>query len=100
MDGAARRREFAEAFAAQGRSDWLVYKHLSGLLEPSFPRCHALHYLQMATEKIAKAYRVRDTPADVDDIINHHTGFEEFVNAFFRCTERRTRRQDPTLPAS
>jgi hypothetical protein len=39
----------------------------------------------MATEKIAKAYRIRDTVADVDELVRHHTGFEEFVNAFFAC---------------
>jgi len=79
-----RRIAFAEAFAAQGRSDWEVYKYLGALTQPSFPACHALHYLQMATEKIAKAYRIRDTKADVDQLARHHTGFEEFVNAFFR----------------
>jgi hypothetical protein len=38
----------------------------------------------MATEKIAKAYRIRDTKADPDELAKHHTGFVEFVNAFFR----------------
>jgi hypothetical protein len=80
-----RRNAFAEAFAAQGRSDWEVYKHLAGLSKPSFPYCHSLHYLQMATEKIAKAYRIRDTGADVDKLAKGHAGFEEFVNSFFRC---------------
>ncbi|WP_437486318.1 hypothetical protein WME75_03260 [Sorangium sp. So ce1014] len=85
MDAGARRQAFAVAFAAQGRSDWDVYKHLSALTKPSFPQCHTLHYLQMATEKIAKAYRIRDTAADVDELVRHHTGFVEFINQFFRC---------------
>jgi hypothetical protein len=85
MEAEARRQQFATAFAIQGRSDWAVYKHLSALVKPSFHQCHALHYLQMATEKIAKAYRLRDTPADVDDLVKRHTGFVEFVNEFFRC---------------
>ena len=38
----------------------------------------------MATEKIAKAYRIRDTHADPDELARHHTGFVEFVSAFFR----------------
>jgi hypothetical protein len=80
-----RRLAFADAFAAQGRSDWEVFKHLAGLSRPSFPSCHRLHYLQMATEKIAKAYRIRDTGADVDKLAKGHAGFEEFVNSFFRC---------------
>ncbi|WP_437623625.1 hypothetical protein [Sorangium sp. So ce1151] len=46
-DAGARRQAFAEAFAAQGRSDWDVYKHLSALTRPSFPQCHTLHYLQI-----------------------------------------------------
>jgi hypothetical protein len=85
MDAEARRQAFAVAFATQGRADWEVYKHLSALTKPSFPQCHALHYLQMATEKIAKAYRIRDTTADVDELVRHHTGFVEFINQFFRC---------------
>jgi hypothetical protein len=90
MNADERRRAFADAFAAQGRSDWEVYQHLSGLPKPSFPRCHQLHYLQMATEKIAKAYRIRDTDGDVDALAHSHTGFEEFVNAFFRAPAIRT----------
>lgn len=89
MNEADRRQAFADAFAAQGRSDWRVYQYLASLQAPSFPSCHALHYLQMATEKIAKAYRIRDTAADVDDLARHHTGFEEFVNAFFRSPKIR-----------
>lgn len=73
MDTAVRRQAFAAAFVTQGRSDWDLYKHLSALTKPSFPQCHALHYLQMATEKIAKAYRLRDTTADVDGLVKHHT---------------------------
>ena len=38
----------------------------------------------MATEKIAKAYRIRYTLSDVDELVRHHSGFEEFVNSFFR----------------
>lgn len=99
MDAEARRQAFAAAFATQGRSDWDVYKYLSALTKPSFPQCHALHYLQMATEKIAKAYRIRDTAADVDDLVKHHTGFVEFVNQFFRCQTIREefRGQDAAL---
>ena len=99
MDAQARRQAFAVAFAAQGRSDWDVYKYLSALAKPSFPQCHALHYLQMATEKIAKAYRVRDTAADVDELVKHHAGFVEFINQFFRSETIRAeyRGQDAAL---
>lgn len=90
MNEADRRKAFADAFAAQGRSDWRVYQYLASLQSPSFPVCHSFHYLQMATEKIAKAYRIRDTASDVDDLARHHPGFEEFVNAFFRSPQIRS----------
>lgn len=65
------------------RSDWEAYKHLASLSQPRFPWCHALHYLQMATEEMAKAYRIRDTQGDAEDLMRHHVGFERFVNSFF-----------------
>ena len=34
MNEPERRREFADAFAAQGRSDWLVYQYLAPLQAP------------------------------------------------------------------
>ena len=68
-----------QAFLRQARSDWDMYRSLTGrsasgggkalawlrrkLRLPPSPRdwqakpvCHSLHYLQMATEKLAKAY--------------------------------------------
>lgn len=75
---AAARSTLADAFAAQAESDWSVYQTLS---LSGHPRCHALHYLQMATEKIAKAYRIRDLAgADPRELATRHTGFGEFVN--------------------
>jgi len=44
---------WSKVFLEQASSDWQVYEHLKGT---HFPNCHALHYLQMATEKLAKAY--------------------------------------------
>ncbi len=57
------------AFYCQARSDWAVFRHfhapgfrwwtaLKWVIggARSFPRCHELHYLQMCTEKLAKAY--------------------------------------------
>ena len=49
----------AQAFHAQARSDFLVYEHLAA---QSLPECHALHYLQMAAEKVAKAVILRSNP--------------------------------------
>jgi uncharacterized protein YukE len=81
MTDEERRVALANAFAAQARSDWQLYQHLAS---QGFPICHALQHLQMATEKIAKAYRIRDTAADPDELAKHHTGFVAFVSEFFR----------------
>ncbi len=45
------------------------------------PACHSLHFLQMATEQLAKAYRFRDTSADVAALLTSHVGFPRFLNA-------------------
>ncbi len=76
-----RRAEFAAAFYGQALSDWRVYDQLTKL---GLPRCHELHYLQMACEKLAKAYRLRNVASDVDEVMTHHVGFEHFINAYLR----------------
>jgi hypothetical protein len=76
-----RRRQFADAFIAQARSDWQVYRLLSQTADT--PVCHALHYLQMTCEKLAKAYRLRDVAANVTETISRHTGFANFIGPFF-----------------
>lgn len=75
-----RRDALAAAFHAQAGSDWAVYLHLAAL--PEHPRCHALHYLQMATEKLGKAYRLRDTSAATEELQSEHTGFAGFMSAY------------------
>ncbi|MFI5301730.1 MAG: hypothetical protein ACHREM_26880 [Polyangiales bacterium] len=47
------------------------------------PACPPLHYLQMVCEKLAKAYRLRDTKSPVSELVSKHTGFEKFIGAFF-----------------
>ena len=76
------RDAWADAFAKQARSDWNVYALLRA--EENVSLCHALHYLQMSCEKIAKAYRGRDTAIDVDELQQHHVGFARFMRAFLR----------------
>jgi hypothetical protein len=79
------------AFFRQAQSDWTVFRHfhpsdwrwwnavlstwcgLVGVRPFSFPRCHALHYLQMCTEKLAKAYYTA-TPARTG-----HNAFRRFM---------------------
>ena len=81
MTGADRRRAFATAFIAQARSDWQVHRILAE--RDDIPVCHQLHYLQMVCEKLAKAYRLRDTNASLDDLISRHSGFAKFVGPYF-----------------
>lgn len=81
MAGGEFRGAFAEAFIAQARSDWAVYEILA--VQRDVEPCHRLHYLQMVCEKVAKAYRLRDTTAPVDNIVSRHSGFAKFVAPFF-----------------
>jgi hypothetical protein len=43
-----------EAFHAQAHSDWRIYEKLNQ--DPDAEDCHKLHYLLMASEKLAKAH--------------------------------------------
>lgn len=79
------REEWALAYAAQARSDFAVYKILVQL--NSIEDCHRLHYLQMACEKIAKAYRLRDTEASVEQSLTSHRAFSNFIVIYCRATE-------------
>lgn len=74
------RQAWAEAYYAQALSDWSIF--LEFQRRSDIPRAQALHYLQMATEKLAKAYRFRDTATDVDALLTSHVGFAPFMNAF------------------
>jgi len=71
------RDAWASAFQRQARSDLQIYELLAA--SPNIPRCHALHYLQMTCEKIAKAYRLRDTEGDVDALTASHGGLVKFM---------------------
>jgi hypothetical protein len=77
-----RRSQYARGFYDQAWSDWHAYNVLTRAKE--LPRCHALHYLQMACEKLGKAYRLRNPGADVDAIVTRHVGFAQFINEFLR----------------
>jgi hypothetical protein len=76
-----RRERFALAFYDQAKSDWDVYNSLAKL---RLARCHELHYLQMACEKLAKAYALRKVDADVDSVTEQHVAFHSFINAYLR----------------
>ena len=76
-----RRQAFSQAFIAQARSDWAVHRILAE--RDVVAACHELHYLQMACEKLAKAYRLRDTDSPVEEVLSRHTGFAKFIGPFF-----------------
>ncbi|HUY33433.1 MAG TPA: hypothetical protein VMV69_11850 [Pirellulales bacterium] len=52
--------EFQRLFLVQSRSDFAVFKLLRK--DQELPPCHALHYLQMATELLGKAHAWRQGP--------------------------------------
>lgn len=81
-----RRKRYAAAFYAQAASDWRVYALLvSAKPDPvPWPVCHSLHYLQMACEKLGKAYRLQTAGANVDVIATRHVGFTQFINGYLR----------------
>lgn len=69
------RNRWARAYVAQARSDWQLFERLREM--ESVEMCHHLHYLQMACEKLAKAYRFRDTDAQPSSLLTHHVGFDD-----------------------
>ncbi len=65
----------AEAYARQSQSDFKIYQEVLQDVE----ECHRLHFLQMACEKIAKAYRLRDTPNFPEENLYSHVFFSRFI---------------------
>ncbi len=64
---------------AQARSDYRMYLRLNGLSE-SIDQCHSLHFLQMATEKLAKGLMSNAaTPPALT-----HKAFQRFVQQAYR----------------
>lgn len=76
------RQAWAYAYFQQACSDWVIFLEFNQRRD--IPRAQALHYLQMATEKLAKAYRLRDTLTNLEAILTSHVGFPEFFNTFLR----------------
>lgn len=83
----ATRAEWAVAYHRQGGSDWVMFERLLDIGD--VPPCHALHFLQMATEKLAKAYRFRDTKTDEASLLTSHVGLQKFLNAFLLSPQMR-----------
>lgn len=64
--------EYQRLFLVQARTDFAVFVLLRG--KPEFPPCHALHYLQMATELFGKAHAWKHGPRT-----NTHRAFVGFL---------------------
>ncbi len=78
-------KPFQELWWKQARSDYQVFIRFRDI--GGFEPCHALHYLQMATEKISKAYSWRDdTPPKMS-----HTGFRMFLKLLTKNNRQESR---------
>jgi hypothetical protein len=63
------------AFLRQARSDWEAYQKTTEL---EWPNCQCLHYLQMVTEKLSKAFLVAgDTK--LENLTGSHAAFVKFI---------------------
>jgi hypothetical protein len=67
-------KEEQRLFLLQAKSAFAVYRLLND--NESLPHCHALHYLQMATELLSKANAWRNGP-----IKKSHTAFVPFLRS-------------------
>lgn len=81
---ASDRIAWAKAYARQSLSDFKVFEFLSN--SEGIEECHRLHFLQMACEKIAKAYRFRDTTKGSEDLLTSHVGFSTFLRIYLNST--------------
>ncbi len=53
--------------------------------------CHRLHFLQMACEKIAKAYRLSDAETFATNDLYSHVAFSKFILYFLRTQQLKER---------
>lgn len=64
-----------DGYLEQARSDWDVY---NAVRTASVPDCHALHYLQMAMEKLGKALLLAGG-TDLNAVRRTHCAFTRFL---------------------
>ncbi len=69
------RHDWQIAFLKQARADWEAYQRTH---EQTWPACHRLHFLQMATEKLGKALLVGGETA-LQEITHSHSAFVKFM---------------------
>jgi hypothetical protein len=76
--------EYQRLFLVQALTDFKVFELLQQ--HPELPPCHALHYLQMATEMLGKAHIWRQGPP-----ANSHRAFVGFLRSLW--SNRQAQRQ-------
>src|SRR5207237_3991876 len=76
--------EYQRLFLVQARTDFAVFELLRR--QPDLPACHALHYLQMATELLGKAHAWKHGPRT-----NTHRAFVGFLRSL--STNRKAQKQ-------
>ena len=76
--------EFQRLFCVQARTDFVVFSLLRDQAE--LPACHALHYLQMATELLGKAHAWKHGPC-----VSTHRAFVGFLRSL--STNRKAQKQ-------
>lgn len=62
--------EWSRAYAKQAKADFETWDALQGNM--AVPACHKLHFLQMACEKLCKAYLCKQPGADPKDYQSSH----------------------------
>lgn len=83
---------WAKAYACQGRADLKVYRELRKLREArEIEDCHELHYLQMALEKIARAFLLKRSRGDRRAYLLSHVAVSEFASSYAKSPEHRAR---------
>ncbi len=86
-----------EAYLLQARSDWQVFQILQ---QQPVEECHSLHYLQMVTEKLGKAFLIAggNAPAKV---YTSHKAFVRFLQvvAYNSDLQKQLRMTRPQLRA-
>jgi hypothetical protein len=73
------RREWGLAYLEQARSDFKIYKLLN---DSQVEICHALHFLQMATEKLSKASLIMSGSVQSEDVQTTHCVFVQMLRAY------------------
>lgn len=76
--------EYQRLFLVQARADFAVFELLWG--HADLPHCHALHYLQMATELLGKAHAWKHGPT-----ANTHRAVVGFLRSL--STNRKAQKQ-------